>query len=394
MLAENEDSRSARRTKKATEPETFLPRVDSPWKVGAHVSAAGGVENAVTKAASIGATAFALFLKSQRKWTSPVLSEESITSFKEKMIEHKYSPDVVLPHGSYLINLGNPDQEKREKSYECFIDDLKRCESLGLKYYNFHPGSTVGTATKEESISLIAECINRAHRETDSVVTVIENMAGAGNVIGGDFSDLKGIIDGVVDKSRVGVCLDTCHSFAAGYDLRTKEAWESVIPLYILQYIADYVNKFDEEVGLSYLCGMHLNDSKVELGSHKDRHENIGLGHLGLSAFRNLMNDARVQNIPLILETPSFEAPAELWAKEIAVLQSLSTITAESKENQKALHSIIGDDRTDEALVDVIRNAVTALNGIKANKSGAKKAKKGGKRKRNEDEDEDGDEEE
>ncbi|KAF5347887.1 hypothetical protein D9756_010143 [Leucocoprinus leucothites] len=385
---ESQSARPSRRTKKTgSEPETFLPRVNSPWKVGAHVSAAGGVENAVTKAASIGANAFALFLKSQRKWTSPALTEHSIASFKEKMVQHKYSSDVVLPHGSYLINLGNPDSEKRQKSYDCFLDDLKRCESLGLKYYNFQyasqhekkdillkpsilisPGSTVGSATKEECISLIAECINRAHHETKSVVTVIENMAGAGNIIGGDFADLKGIIDQVSDKSRVGVCLDTCHSFAAGYDLRTKEAWD------------DMMNKFDEIVGLSYLRGMHLNDSKTELGSHRDRHENIGLGHLGLGAFRNLMNDECVQNIPLILETPNFEAPMELWAKEIAVLQQLSTSVTESTDNQETIRSIIGDVRTDEALVDVIKNAVKVAERANPKKTSAAKGKKVGKK--------------
>lgn len=355
------------RAKKASKPETFLPRVNSPWKVGAHVSAAGGIENAVVNAVSIGANAFALFLKSQRKWTSPVLSEYSIELFKEKMIEHNYSPDVVLPHGSYLINLGNPDSEKRQKSYDCFLDDLRRCESLSLKYYNFHPGSTVGNTTKEECISLIAECINRAHRETNSVVTVIENMAGAGNIIGGDFADLKGIIDQVVNKSRVGVCLDTCHSFAAGYDFRTKEAWDYMM------------NEFDKVVGLSYLRGMHLNDSKTMLGSHRDRHENIGVGYLGLSAFRNLMNDERIQNIPLILETPSFEAPKEVWAKEIAILQQLSATVTNSAENQDVLRSIIGDARDDEMLVDVIKNAVKIMEGSKSVKTGNAPGKRGKK---------------
>ncbi|KAJ3565581.1 hypothetical protein NP233_g7543 [Leucocoprinus birnbaumii] len=380
---ESQGGRSARKSKKAdSNPKTFLPRVNSLWKVGAHVSAAGGVENAVTKAASIGANAFALFLKSQRKWTSPALTNDSIASFKEKMTEHNYTSDVVLPHGSYLINLGNPDLEKRQKSYDCFIDDLKRCELLGLKYYNFHPGSTVGSTTKEKCISHIAECLNRAHRETTSIVTVIENMAGAGNIIGGDFADIKGIIDQVDDKSRVGVCLDTCHSFAAGYDLRTKEAWD------------DMMKQFDEIVGISYLCGMHLNDSKTGLGSHRDRHENIGLGHLGLSSFRNLMNDERVQNIPLILETPNFEAPMELWAKEIAVLQQLSTSVMESKENRDMIQSIIGEASTDEDLVDVIKSAVKAAEGSKPKKASAAKkgGKKGGKRKRDEDRDEDEDE--
>ncbi|KAF9448286.1 AP endonuclease [Macrolepiota fuliginosa MF-IS2] len=365
------------KVKHVSKPETFIPRVKSLWKVGAHVSASGGVENAVTNAAKIGANAFALFLKSQRKWTSPALTEESIKLFKERMKEHEYSAEVVLPHGSYLINLGNPDQDKREKAFECFLDDLKRCELLGLKYYNFHPGSTVGNATKEESISLIAQCINRAHRETKYVVTVVENMAGAGNAIGGDFMDLHGIINEVEDKSRVGVCLDTCHTFASGYDLRTETAWNEMM------------TKFDEQVGLSYLRGMHLNDSKTELGSKKDRHENIGLGFLALGTFRHLMNDPRVQNIPMILETPSFELPVDVWAKEIAVLQQLSATTTKSKDNGEALRSVIGEARTDEALTDVVKAAVRIAEGAKGKKEGTGKTQRSRKRKRDEEDGED-----
>ncbi|XP_006457703.1 hypothetical protein AGABI2DRAFT_114752 [Agaricus bisporus var. bisporus H97] len=358
----------ASKPKKEADVQTFLPRVNSPWKVGAHVSSAGGVENTVINAAMIGANAFALFLKSQRKWTSPPLSEDSIKSFKERMIEHKYTADVVLPHGSYLINLGNPDADKREKSYECFIDDLKRCELLGLKYYNFHPGSTVGNATKEESITLIAQCLNRAHRETKYVVTVLENMAGAGNIIGGDFAHLKSIIDGVEDKTRVGVCLDTCHSFAAGYDLRSENAWDELL------------KQFDETVGLSYLCGMHLNDSKTDLGSKRDRHESIGLGYLGIGAFRNLMNDPRVQNIPLILETPTFEQPIDTWGKEIAMLQKLSLAVSEIPENNSALESIIGDAQTEDQLVAMHKNVVEHCQ-VSKNKTAKRKS---GKKSRNE----------
>ncbi|KAF7291124.1 tRNA-dihydrouridine synthase 1 [Mycena indigotica] len=288
-------------------PEVKFKRTNSEWKVGAHVSAAGGVDNAITNAASIGyvsspskpsinetrANAFALFVKSQRKWTSPALTEATITSFKSKMKEYGYDPRHVLPHGSYLINLGNPDAEKRKKSYDCFLDDLKRCEALGLELYNFHPGSTVGEATTDESIALIAQGINDAHAATEKVVVVIENMAGAGNIIGGDFAHLSQIIQLVKDKTRVGICLDTCHMFAAGYDLRTKKGWDEI------------VTDLDQQVGLSFLRGMHLNDSKTELNSKRDRHENIGLGHIGLSGFHHILNDTRFQNIPLILETPS-----------------------------------------------------------------------------------------
>ncbi|KAJ6630382.1 xylose isomerase-like protein [Mycena sp. CBHHK59/15] len=312
---------------KAVDPLQYAERTPSLWKVGAHVSAAGGIENAIINASAIGANSFALFVKSQRKWTSPALTESSISSFKAQLVEHGFNPSHILPHGSYLINLGNPDAEKRQKSYDCFLDDLKRCESLGLTLYNFHPGSSVGQATTDEAISLIAECINQAHKETETVVTVLENMvqnlfdiwlplteikqAGAGNIIGGDFSHLSNIISQVDDKTRVGVCLDTCHMFAAGYDLRAKEGWESVI--------AD----FDQQIGLSYLRGMHLNDSKTDCGSKRDRHENIGMGYIGGQGFHHILNDVRFQNIPLILETPSFEEP-EVWATEIAALNKLS----------------------------------------------------------------------
>ncbi|KAJ7119140.1 xylose isomerase-like protein [Mycena epipterygia] len=296
---------------KVVDPPKYADRSESLWKVGAHVSAAGGIENSIINAAAIGANSFALFVKSQRKWSSPALTEATISTFKAGLIEHGYDPRHILPHGSYLINLGNPDAGKRQKSYDCFLDDLKRCESLGLLLYNFHPGSSVGQATTDESISLIAESINEAHRATETVVTVLENMAGAGNIIGGDFNHLANIISQVNDKTRVGVCLDTCHMFAAGYDLRTKEGWEQI------------VTDFDQQVGLSYLRGMHLNDSKTEYNSKRDRHENIGIGHIGIEGFHHILNDVRFQNIPLILETPSFEKP-EVWATEIGALNGLS----------------------------------------------------------------------
>ncbi|KAG6371883.1 xylose isomerase-like protein [Boletus reticuloceps] len=318
-------------------PSDFAPRVSSAWKVGAHVSAAGGVENTIVNAARVGANAFALFVKSQRKWSSPPLTDENVASFKARMNEFGYDPKYILPHGSYLVNLGNPDEAKREKSYDCFLDDLRRCERLGLMFYNFHPGSTVGNATKEESISLIAECLNRVHKDTSSVITVIENMSGAKNIIGSQFTELRDIIEQVDDKSRVGVCLDTCK--------------------YLAQYGTTYVSivaTFDEQVGLSYLRGMHLNDSKTPLGSKKDRHENIGLGTLKLPAFLTILSDPRVQNIPLILETPTFEA-MEVWECEIKVLNALSEVGATSgasgeeenlAEREDILNDKLGDIRS------------------------------------------------
>ncbi|GAW05563.1 AP endonuclease [Lentinula edodes] len=293
-------------------------RVSSNWKVGAHVSAAGGIENTVLNAAKIGANAFALFLKSQRKWISPPLTESSISLFKSRMKELSYNPKHILPHGSYLINLGNPDDEKREKSYECFLDDLKRCDALGLELYNFHPGSSLGIVEPSVSMAHIADCINRSHGDTSGskVVVVLENMAGSGNIIGSDFVQLGEIISQVNDKTRVGVCLDTCHMFAAGYDIRTEQGWNSTVEL------------FNAQVGLKYLRGMHLNDSKTECGSKKDRHDNIGVGHLSIRTFAHILADPRVQDIPLILETPSHEESSknwDVWAKEIEVLNLLST---------------------------------------------------------------------
>ncbi|RDB22943.1 putative endonuclease 4 [Hypsizygus marmoreus] len=344
----------------------FPERHGSQWKVGAHASAAGGVENAIVNAAAIGANAFALFVKSQRKWTSPALTTTSITSFKARMEEYGYSSSVVLPHGSYLINLGNIDADKREKSYECFLDDLKRCELLGLELYNFHPGSTVGAATTAQSISLIAECINRAHKETNTVTTVIENMAGAGNIIGGDFAHLADIIAEVEDKTRVGVCLDTCHMFAAGYDIRTKEDWDASL------------EKFHSQVGLSYLRGMHLNDSKTPLNSKRDRHENIGMGHIGLRGFHHILNDPRIHNIPLILETQNFETPEQTWAKEIEVLNKLSGLDLAVDEGEAQC----------SAMAKEIKDAIHH-----ADKAGGKpkrktRATRGGKKKRKTEDDE------
>ncbi|KAG1839181.1 xylose isomerase-like protein [Suillus tomentosus] len=315
LVATKEPPRRTKRTKTEDKPltEDFPVRVSGSWKIGAHVSAAGGVGNAVRNAAMVGANAFALFVKSQRKWDSAPLSAESVDVFKRRMQEFGYSPKHVLPHGSYLVNLGNPDEEKRQKSFNCFLDDLQRCEQLGLELYNFHPGSTVGQATKEESIALIAECINNAHKMTKYITIVIENMAGSGNVIGSQFSELREIIDHVEEKTRVGVCLDTCSSRPFGYDISTKVGWEYVF------------SAFDTEVGLSYLKGLHLNDSKAALGSKKDRHENIGLGHLGISTFRHIVSDPRTQDIPLILETPTFEA-TDIWTKEISALNRLSLV--------------------------------------------------------------------
>ena len=277
---------------------------------GAHVSASGGVENAVKNAKDIGATAFALFTKNQRQWIAPKLTTEQIAIFKEAMAEAGFSAAQVLPHDSYLINLGHPDQEGLEKSRESFFEEMQRCELLGLDRLNFHPGSHLKRISEEGSLDRIAESINMALERTKGVTAVLENTAGQGSNLGFKFEHLAYIIDRVEDKSRVGVCLDTCHSFAAGYDLRTKEACDATFA------------EFDRIIGFKYLRGMHLNDAMRPLGSHIDRHSPMGEGEIGIECFKYIASDPRFDNIPLILETPD----EERWAQEIAQLRAFAGI--------------------------------------------------------------------
>ena len=273
--------------------------------IGAHVSASGGVEFAPVNAHEIGANAFALFTKNHRQWLSKPLTEENIRLFKENCTKYNFQTDYILPHDSYLINLGHPEEEGLEKSRAAFLDEMQRCEQLGLKLLNFHPGSHLNKISVEDCLALIAESINLTLEKTKGVTAVIENTAGQGSNLGSEFWQLRYIIDRVNDKSRVGICLDTCHTYTAGYDI-----------------VNDYDKVFDEfekEVGFEYLRGMHLNDSKKELGSHVDRHDNIGQGLTGSAFFERLMKDSRFDNMPLILETPD----ESKWAEEIAWLRSV-----------------------------------------------------------------------
>jgi deoxyribonuclease-4 len=273
-------------------------------RVGAHVSASGGVENAPLNARAIGARAFALFTKNQRQWHARPLTPASIEAFRENLAEVGIAPAHVLPHDSYLINLGHPESGPLQKSRDAFLDEMRRCEQLGLRLLNFHPGSHLNKMTEEESLEVVADSINWALERTESVVAVIENTAGQGTNLGYRFEHIARIIDGVEDKSRVGACLDTCHTFTAGYDLRTLEACDRTFAA------------FDEVVGFRYLRGMHLNDSKPDLGSRVDRHESLGKGKLGWTVFRYIMNDERFEEMPLILET----VDSDLWAEEIRQL--------------------------------------------------------------------------
>lgn len=275
--------------------------------IGAHVETAGGIENAPLNAHAIGAKAFALFTRNQRQWRSAPLSAKSIALFKERCEELGYGPQQILPHDSYLINLGHPETEGLEKSRTAFLDEMQRCEQLGLDRLNFHPGSHLKQLSEEICLSRIAESINRSLERTEGVCAVIENTAGQGSNLGYTFEHLAFIIDKVEDKTRVGVCIDTAHTLAAGYDIRTTEGFQ------------DTFRKFDEIIGFPYLKGMHLNDSKKELGTRVDRHDSIGKGVMGLDTFRMIMQDNRFDNIPLILETPD----ESLWKEEISYLYTL-----------------------------------------------------------------------
>ncbi|HEX5622975.1 MAG TPA: deoxyribonuclease IV [Sulfuricurvum sp.] len=275
--------------------------------VGAHVSASGGVFNAPLNAMAIGAKAFALFTKNQKQWAAKPLEDETIGLFKDNLAKSGVLPKHILPHDSYLINLGHPEEEKREKSLEAFIDELQRCSQLGLDRLNFHPGSHLKQISEEECIDRIAFSMNHAINVTEGVSLVIENTAGQGSNLGWKFEQIAAIIDRIEDKSRVGVCIDTCHMFTAGYDIRTREAYEATWA------------EFDRIIGFNYLMGMHINDSKPDLGSHVDRHDSLGKGKIGLDAFRYLMNDPRMNDIPLVLET----IDETIWAQEIALLYSM-----------------------------------------------------------------------
>lgn len=275
--------------------------------IGAHVSAQGGVEFAPVNAYEIGATAFALFTKNQRQWFSKSLSGDNIRLFRDNCEKYGYLPHQILAHDSYLINLGNPDPSMLKKSRDAFLDEMQRCEQLGLDRLNFHPGAHLSLASEEESLGLIAESINQALEKTTGVIAVLENTAGQGTNLGHRFEHLRYIIDLVEDKSRVGICIDTCHSYSAGYDIKQKEGFEKVF------------QEFDRIIGFSYLKGMHLNDTKKEYASRVDRHDNLGDGNLGLEVFSLIMNDTRFDGIPLILETPD----ETRWASEIQLLKAM-----------------------------------------------------------------------
>jgi len=275
--------------------------------IGAHVSISGGVENAPVNAHEIGAKAFGLFVKNQRQWFSSPITKANIDGFKKNCEKYGYLPIQILPHDSYLINLGHPEKGGLQRSRNAFLDEMQRCEQLGLGRLNFHPGSSLGLISEEACLKIVAESINIALEKTKGVSAVIENTAGQGSNVGYKFEHLQFIIELVEDKSRVGVCLDTCHAFTSGYDIRTAEGYQNTF------------QHFEKLIGFKYLKGMHLNDSKKEHGSRVDRHDQLGDGHLGVEVFKRIMNDARFDNIPMILETPD----ESRWKEEISLLYGM-----------------------------------------------------------------------
>ncbi|CAO1618361.1 unnamed protein product [Parajaminaea phylloscopi] len=334
---------------------------DNDHWVGAHMSIAKGVENAIPSARLYGCQAFALFLKPKMNWTYKALANENIQRFTEMLPRYGYDGRRCLPHGSYLINLGHPDPEKHARGLESFLDDLRRCALLGIRLYNFHPGSGVGDCEKSEACANIAKSINAAHDILTSEglacpIILLENMAGQGQQIGGRFEELADVIRQVRNKDLVGVCLDTAHAFAAGFDIRTCAGFEKMI------------SHLDSTVGLRHLKGMHLNDSKESLGSHKDRHENLGGGHIGLAPFWCIMNDSRFRHMPLTLETPA--ASWKVWQGEIQALYMLQGLPESPaswrpvEEKLALLRSLPVELNKGNSLADAAKAAKRALGDV------------------------------
>jgi len=277
------------------------------YYVGAHISAAGGIFNVFENADNISAKSFAMFNRNQRQWNAKPFDDTHIQKYKE--LAKGRAPHLVLPHGSYLMNVGSCKPDLLQKSRDLLLDEMRRCNALGIPHFNFHPGSCVGGVSREECCRTIAASINQAHRAVPTVILVLENMCRQGNTIGGDFHELRLIISLVEDKSRVGVCIDTCHAHNAGYDLGSEEGFNKLI------------EEFEKIIGFQFLRGLHINDSKNEAGAHVDRHEQIGKGHIGIEGMRRVMNCPRFTDLPLILETPFVDDAG--YAREIRLLEGL-----------------------------------------------------------------------
>lgn len=308
-LSPDEKPKKKGKVSKSASSSSLILRIKTEKFIGAHVSIAGGVHKSVLEANEIGANAFALFLKSNHQWKGKALDAKDVVLFKENCVKYNFPPEKIVPHTCYLLNLAAPKEEILEKSREAFVEELQRCETLGLTLLNTHPGSTCGTISKEEGIRRCAESINLALEATKGVTVLVENMCGQGNTLGGDFNELKDIIAQVTDKQRIGMCLDTCHAFAYGYNLTADSGFKNMM------------GDLESIIGIKYLKAVHLNDSNGAVGSHLDRHANIGKGKIGIAGFKRLLNDARFNNIPMILETPLKEAKS--YKDEIALLNKL-----------------------------------------------------------------------
>jgi AP endonuclease-1 len=373
-----------RKTKEQKEAEAMplaARSLGSKVLVGAHVSSAGGVHNAIANSVHIGGNAFALFLKSHRKWENPVLQDDHLTSFMSSCKDHKYGhhdhviPPIV-PHGSYLVNLAHHDPVRAKQAYDVFLDDLVRCSKLGIRLYNFHPGNCGASESRAHAISHLASQLNKAHKDTSSgnVITLLETMTSSTNVLGATFEDLAETIAQVDDKERVGVCLDTCHVFTAGYDLRKPEAFHATM------------DKFDKVVGFKYLKALHMNDSKAPFNSGRDLHANIGTGFLGLRAFHNIMNEPRLWGLPMVLETPIDVKDAEtgkevpdkrIWAREIKLLESLVGMSAETDEFTELEAELHAQGEAERQRIQVQVSKKEAKAKDKENKARAKAGQKG-----------------
>jgi deoxyribonuclease IV len=265
--------------------------------LGAHVSTSGGLEHAITRGIELDCEAIQIFTRNQMQWTVKTLSEEEILAYRTAW-ETLGKSFPVISHDSYLINLGSPEPEKLEKSRKSFLTELDRCDALGVQYLVFHPGSHLNLVSVEQCLQTIAESLNHMvqARPEMKVQILLENTAGQGSNVGHRFEEIAAIMGMLEHPERFGVCVDTCHTLAAGYDIRTKEGYETVF------------TEFDRIIGVKWIKAFHLNDSKKPLGCRVDRHENIGEGFVGIEAFSCLVNDSRFYGVPMVLETPGGES--------------------------------------------------------------------------------------
>ena len=282
-------------------------------RLGAHESIAGGLYRAFDRAHKVGCESLQIFVKSNRSWAVKPLSDDDITRFRAKAAETSIQP--VVAHTSYLLNLATPDDNLWQKSLRTLVVEVERCEALGVPYLVLHPGSHVGTG-EEAGLARVAQGLDEVHRATPGAACqiLLETTAGQGTNLGYTFEHLAWLLQHTAEGERLGVCLDTCHVFAAGYELRTPAGYEETMA------------QFDQVIGLERLKALHLNDSKHDLGSRKDRHEHIGQGFIGLDGFRLLLNDSRLDGLPGLLETPKSDDLHE-DAENLARLRALRRTT-------------------------------------------------------------------